>query len=96
MQPAVIEGVATTQHPMACARKYIVTCRFTLLHLACGLGQAKAAELLLGAPEGVKVNDVSNAERLSALHAAAMAGSLECAQLLLRNGKGFMRALGGP
>ena len=61
---------------------------FSLLHVICGLGQDEAAELLLGPKAKADPGDASNAEGLTPLHAAAMAGSLACVELLLSHGEG--------
>lgn len=64
---------------------YECYCRFTLLHIAAGLGQAHTLELLLKQTAAAGfINDVSNSDSASPLHAAAMAGSLACAELLLK------------
>ncbi|GAX72962.1 hypothetical protein CEUSTIGMA_g417.t1 [Chlamydomonas eustigma] len=59
---------------------------FTLLHLVCGLGQDESAALLLGPKVKCDPRDSSNPEGLTPLHAAAMAGSLACVELLLKHG----------
>ena len=65
---------------------------FTLLHLVCGLGLRDAAALLLGLKAKADPNEASNSEALTPLHAAAMAGSLECVELLLANGGWSLRS----
>lgn len=61
--------------------------RYTLLHVAAGLGQAGTLQLLLKSPGSSSlINDASNGDAATPLHAAAMAGSLPCVQLLLKQG----------
>lgn len=62
-------------------------CSYTLLHLVCGLGLGASTALLLGPKAKADPNEASNTEALTPLHAAAMAGSLECVELLLSNGE---------
>ncbi len=60
---------------------------FTLLHLVCGLGLDDAAALLLQRPErSADPREASNHEGVTPLHAAAMAASLPCVNLLLKHG----------
>ena len=61
--------------------------RFSLLHLVCGLGSDDVTEFLLGPKVGGDPNDADNAEGLTPLHAAAMAGSPGCIEILLENGE---------
>jgi ankyrin repeat protein len=59
---------------------------FSLLHVVCGLGHVDGARLLLG-QEGMDVNDGSNKDGATPLHAAAMSGSLPMVELLLKLGR---------
>lgn len=52
----------------------------------CGLGLGASTAFLLGPKAKADPNEASNTEALTPLHAAAMAGSLECVELLLSNG----------
>jgi ankyrin repeat protein len=61
--------------------------RFSLLHLACGLGLEDVVEFFLSEKFKTNVNDAENAEGLAPLHAAAMAGSPGCIEILLENGE---------
>ena len=60
---------------------------FSLLHLVCGLGQEEATEFLLGPKVKADPNAADNSEELSPLHAAAMAGSPGCVEILLEHGE---------
>jgi hypothetical protein len=62
--------------------------RYTLLHVAAGLGQAGTLQLLLQhlGKSSRLVNDASNDDGATPLHAAAMAGSAAVAELLLSYG----------
>ncbi len=68
---------------------------FSLLHVAAGMGQATSVKWLLSLPQsqgkgaaaaGLKVSAADNVDGATALHAAALAGSLECVELLLQHG----------
>jgi hypothetical protein len=64
-----------------------LACRYTLLHVAAGLGQAQGLQLLLHQPAAkLLVNDTANGDGATPLHAAAMAGSATCVQILLEHG----------
>ena len=60
---------------------------FSLLHLACGMGRDESVALLLGGKAKAEPNDADNPEGLTPLHAAAMAGSLACVELLIKHGE---------
>lgn len=73
--------------PVSCLLTCCVcsTRRYTLLHVAAGLGQTDTLRLLLkhlGSSSSL-VNDSNNDDGATPLHAAAMAGSTPAAQLLL-------------
>eukprot|EP00879_Flechtneria_rotunda_P015925 GHRR01016654.1.p1 GENE.GHRR01016654.1~~GHRR01016654.1.p1 ORF type:complete len:602 (+),score=264.49 GHRR01016654.1:428-2233(+) len=60
---------------------------YTLLHVAAGLSKSNTLDLLLKQPKGLElINDTSNSDGATPLHAAAMAGSARCVQLLLTHG----------
>jgi ankyrin repeat protein len=63
-------------------------CRYTLLHVAAGLGQTPTLELLLKhlGSSSALINDSSNDDGATPLHAAAMAGSAAAGCMLLSNG----------
>ena len=53
----------------------------------CGLGAEDVTEFLLGPKVGADPDDADNAEGFTPLHAAAMAGSPGCIEILLENGE---------
>lgn len=60
---------------------------YSLLHIAGGLGRAAVLQLLLDAPiSAALLNDASNTDGATPLHAAALAGSTACVELLLARG----------
>lgn len=77
-------------HPCVtdCFRCCWCWCRYTLLHVAAGLGQTSTLQLLLDqlGPSNTIINDSSNEDGATPLHAAAMAGSVAAVQLLLARG----------
>ncbi|KAG5358976.1 BTB/POZ domain-containing protein 1 [Yarrowia sp. E02] len=62
----------------------------TLLHNACICGDAKAVQQLLANPH-VDVTAVESESGSSALHLALAAGSLHCAQLLIKHSRELLR-----
>lgn len=60
-------------------------CRFSLLHVAAGVGATYAVNLLL--KHGLDPNDADNDDGATALHAAALSGAEACVQLLIKAGK---------
>lgn len=61
--------------------------RYTVLHIAAGLGNADMLELLLQhAAATALINDADNSDKATPLHAAAMSGSANCVKLLLQHG----------
>jgi hypothetical protein len=66
-------------------------CRYTLLHLAAGLGHTACLERLLVAGRRPDTNTADNEDGYSALHAAAAAGQGPCISMLLDRGRRCLR-----
>eukprot|EP00878_Enallax_costatus_P034356 GHUV01038086.1.p1 GENE.GHUV01038086.1~~GHUV01038086.1.p1 ORF type:complete len:261 (+),score=86.63 GHUV01038086.1:1010-1792(+) len=60
--------------------------RYTLLHIAAGVGRADMLQVLLQHQAAAAlVNDADNSDSATPLHAAAMTGSAACVELLLQH-----------
>lgn len=88
------ERACTTTYPARCGSQSahswhcFLLLRYTLLHVAAGLGHVRTLGLLLSqlGPRSSLINDSSNDDGATPLHAAAMTGSAAAAQLLLSHG----------